>query len=241
MSKMNRKGIVLLIVIGLLALSGMALAQSHEGEESDDTIFNFGYDEGFHLLIWNTSPTDGSNDCRLQNGDVKARYGPTEDGLIVVDGLTESVEGPEEGPEVSFPGRVDGEVINEELLYSESEECSLGAVDVTGPNGQVNHGMFMKAWNSAWDGVGRGCLNRHLAGSDLGKEDGQQIKANVDSDFVPVEEGETGVIDFLTFTADCEHGNGNGNGHGNGAEAAANSGGRPDSPGKSGDARGRNK
>ena len=116
-SKMNREGIVLLIVIGRLALSGMARAQSHEGEESDDTIFNFGYDEGFHLLIWNTSPTDGSNDCTLQNGDVKARYGPTEDGLIVVDGLTESVEGPEEGPEVSVPGRVDGEGINEELLY----------------------------------------------------------------------------------------------------------------------------
>jgi len=235
-SKMNRKGIVLLIVIGLLALSGMALAQSHEGEESDDTIFNFGYDEGFHLLVWNTSPIDGPNDCTLQNGDVKARYGLNEDGLIVVDGLTQG-DPPEE---VSFPGREDGDG-DGDVFYSESEECSLGTVDVTGPNGQVNHGMFMKAWNSAWDGVGRGCLNRHLAGSDLGKEDGQQIKANVDSDFVPVEEGETGVIDFLTFTADCEHGNGNGNGHGNGAEAAANSGGRPDSPGKSGDARGRNK
>ena len=230
---MNRKGIVLLTVIGLLALSSMALAQSDEGEESEDTIFNFGYDEGFHLLVWNTSPTNGSNDCTLENGVVNATYSLTGDGLIVVDGLTQG-EGEDE-MEVSFPAREDGDG---DVFYSDSGECGLRAADVTGPNGQVNHGMFMKLWNSLDQGKGLGCLTRHLAGSDLGKED--QIKvSDVDSDFAPVTEGETGVIDFLTFTADCEHGNGNGNG--NSSEAAANSGGRPDSPGKSGDAPGRNK
>jgi hypothetical protein len=247
---MKRKGFVLLTVIALLALSGMALAQPGEGEETeetDDTVFNFAYDEGFRLLVLNISPTDGLNDCTLQNdenGDVVATY-LTEEGSIVVDRLTHSVEGPEEGPEVVFPGRDD----NDEVLYSESAECGLSAAEVTGPNGQVNHGMVMKAWNSflkAWnyEGKGRGCLNRYLAGSNLGK-DGQQVKVSDDSsDFTPVVDGDTGVINFSTFAADCEHGksnNGNGNGHGNSSEAGANRGGRPDSPGKSGEAAGHNK
>ncbi|MFB3050734.1 MAG: hypothetical protein ACE1Z0_01965, partial [Acidimicrobiia bacterium] len=175
MLKMKRKGFVLLTVIALLALSSMALAQPDEGEETDDTVFNFGYDEGFRLLVLNSSPTDGPNDCTLENGDVEATY-LTEDGSIVVDRLTHSVEGPEEGPEVVFPGRDD----NDEVLYSESAECGLSAVDVTGPNGQVNHGMFMKAWNSIYEGTGRGCLNRYLAQSNLGK-DGQQVKVSDDS------------------------------------------------------------
>ncbi len=227
---MKRKGIVLLIVIGLLALSGMALAQSHEGEESEDTVFNFAYDDISHLLVWNTSPTEGLNDCTLQNpenGLLNATYGLTVEGLIVVDGLTQGVD--PNVTEVSFPARVDGDAF---LPYSFDSECGLRAADVTGPNGQVNHGMIMKAWNSAWDGVGRGCLNRYLAGSELGKDE-QQIKASDDSGFTPVTDGVTGEIAFLTFPADCEHGNGNGNGNGNvnSSEAAANRGGRPDSPG----------
>ncbi len=236
---MKRKGFVLLTVIALLALSSMALAQPGEGEETDDTVFNFGYDEGFRLLVLNASPTDGPNDCTLQddeNGVLNATY-LTDDGVIVVDELTEGED--ENETEVVFPGRDD----NDEVLYSDSEECGLRAVDVTGPNGQVNHGMFMKAWNSIYEGKGRGCLNRHLAGSNLGK-DGQQVKVSDDSsDFTPVVDGDTGMVEFSTFAADCEHGksnNGNGNGHGNSSEAGANRGGRPDSPGKSGEAHGRN-
>lgn len=237
----------MLTVVGLMALSGLALAQPGEEEEPADTVFNFGYDEEFHLLVWNTSATDGQYDCTLENGPVNPKY-LTEDGLILVDGLTSEVEG--EAMDVIFLDREDEAA--EPLPYSADGDCALNAADVAGPNGQINHGMFMKLFNSLREGQRRGCLNRYLAQSHLGKGD-QQIKvSDVDPDFVSVMDADTGEIVFSTFAADCERGksgngngkskkNDNGNGTGDGPEASKEEGGRPDSPGKSGQAPGRNK
>lgn len=229
MRNLKRRGVVLLTFIGLLALSGLASAQLGEEEEPEDTMFNFGYDEKFHLLVWNTSPSNGPNDCTLENRAVNPSY-LTETGSILVDGLTR------EGTDVTFPDR---EVETADPLpYSSDNDCKLHAAEIAGPNGQINHGMFMKLFNSLYEGQGRGCLNRYLAQSDLGKGDQHIRVSDDDPDFVPVVDEDTGEIVFSTFAADCERGK---NGNGNGPEAASNRDGRPDSPGKSGDAPGRNK
>ena len=236
----KRQGAVVLTVIGLVAFAGLASAQEQPTEEPteerEDTVFNFGYDEEFHLLVWNTSATDGQYDCTLENGPVNPKY-LTEDGLILVDGLTSEVEG--EAVDVVFLDREDEAA--EPLPYSADGDCALNAAEVAGPNGQINHGMFMKLFNSLREGQRRGCLNRYLAQSHLGKGD-QQIKvSDVDPDFVSVMDADTGEIVFSTFAADCERGksgngngkskkNDNGNGTGDGPEASKEEDGRPTHP-----------
>ena len=112
--------------------------------------------------------------------------------------------------------------------------CGLSGGEVSGPNGQVNHGMFMKLFNSLYDGRGRGCVVRHLAQSDLGKGD-QQVQANDTTPFESVEAGDTGTVDFTTTEADCEHGR-KADEQGGGAELEARGGngsnGKPDHAGK---------
>lgn len=193
--------------LGLLGHEGPPAA---EGEEAEDTVFNFGYDEELHLLVTGTSSTEGDYDCSLEQEDDNpsylTRYAVGED-EIAVDELSL------DGEAVEFPAR-DGE--SDPVVYGDAEECALGAAEVAGPNGQVNHGQFMKTFNELYEGTGRGCINRHLAQSDLGKGD-QQIKvSDVDPDFESVADGDQGEVTFSTILADCERGNGNGNGNGNG-------------------------
>ena len=248
--------------VAVLGLSGVAAAvtapetflepivgadESEEDASDDgpeDTVFNFGYDEGLHLFVWNTTPTEGQYDCSLENGPLHLTYGAA-NGEITVDELADDAEGEQV---VTFPDRHD-EDGDASLDYGPDSECALNAAGVAGPNGQINHGMFMKLFNSVYEGTGRGCVVRHLAQSDLGKGDQQIQVSEVDTDFVSVMEGDTGVVDFETVLADCERGNGNGH-RGNGHrpqisdasdEESNQEGGRPESPGRSGDAPGRNK
>lgn len=135
-------------------------------------------------------------------------------------------------------------------------ECELTGGEVAGPNGQVNHGMFMKLFNSLFEGTGRGCVVRHLAQSDLGKGD-QQVEGNDDGGEIEGEPSENeNSIDFTTIEtlcqgtddADAEVGDddleaelveeGNGKPPWAGKPEGA---GKPDSPGKSGSAPGKNK
>jgi hypothetical protein len=126
-------------------------------------------------------------------------------------------------------------------------DCELTEGEVAGPNGQVNHGMFMKLFNSLFEGSGRGCVVRHLAQSDLGKGD-QQVKAGeeeVESDG-PEVEGEAS-IEFTTIETLCQRGPGDDaeldeEGKGKPPWAGKPDGkGKPESPGKSGSAPGKNK
>lgn len=126
-------------------------------------------------------------------------------------------------------------------------DCELTEGEVAGPNGQVNHGMFMKLFNSVFEGSGRGCVVRHLAQSDLGKGD-QQVKGGEEgSDATDVEAEES--IDFTTIETLCQKGSGDGDdagieeeGKGKPSWAGKPEGkGKSESPGKSGSAPGRNK
>jgi len=239
-SNLKRIGIVVIALIGLSAVSSLAFADDpaeSEGEKPEDTVFNFGYDPINHVFTWNTSNLDDLHDCTLENGELTATYRkPSEDGTIAIDKL-EDVDGvvmfrdraAEDLPEDVTPAGAP-------IAYAGSEgACGLSGAAVAGPNGQVNHGQFMKLFNSLHDGTGRGCLKRHLAKSALGKDD-QQVKV---SDVEEIAMTDTGMISFETRLADCQHGNSD-KGERHGATSPEKSG-RPDSPGKSGSAPGHNK
>jgi hypothetical protein len=267
MRKLERSGITLLVLIGLLAGATVAWADTddaieieiedlQEAEAKEETLFNFGYDMINRILVWGLSALDGVYDCTL-DGPYTATYGTTgEQGGIPVDNLEDGAG------VVSFPNRPPEEVDDElepadaPVEYSGADgDCGVSGGEVSGPNGQVNHGMFMKLFNSLYEGTGRGCVVRHLAQSDLGKGE-QQVQVGGEA-VDPVGAGDTGTVDFTSVEADCEHGKAvddsadsdleiqsNGNGNGNGRPDHA---GKPDqagsssSPGNSGSAPGHNK
>ncbi|HEX6300657.1 MAG TPA: hypothetical protein VF148_09365 [Acidimicrobiia bacterium] len=171
---MKKKITIMAAVVGLLAVSGLAVAAEHDGDDAEDTVFNFGYDEVNHVLVWGISPIDSQDDCPLGDA-VEVTYGSTDDGVIQVPLLPD-------------------------------DACGLSGVAVPGPNGQVNHGMFMKAINSVYEGTGRGCVNRYIAHSDLGKGDDQIQVSDVDPDGTEVNQGDQGTVDFESVFADCERG-----------------------------------
>lgn len=215
MRTLRRFGITVLVLTALLAGSGLAWAQTddedvieiEDSEDVMDTLFNFGYDLVNRLFLWNLSALDGIYDCTLENGPLTATYGEaTETGLVPVDNL----EG--DAGAVQFPNRPADQVADDlepadsPASYAGADgDCGLSGGEVSGPNGQVNHGMFMKLFNSLYEGRGRGCVARHLAQSDLGRGD-QQIQAGEDTDFESVEAGDTGTVEFTSAEADCEHG-----------------------------------
>ncbi len=213
---------VSLVVGALMALAGVAAATEHE-----DTTFNYGYDEANRLLVLNTSPFDVL--------DPEAACQLDED--LEDDAGTEHF--------VSYTSFDPIEV--EDLEDVDGTTCEMQATEVTGPAGQVNHGMFLKAINSLYDGPRRGCVIRHLAQSDLGKDD-QQILASdpeADPEFDPLTSPST--VEFFTALADCEKSdNGEtaglqGNGNGKGRPEWAGQKGGPNSAGKSGSAPGRDR
>ncbi|MGH8947523.1 MAG: hypothetical protein ACRDXF_01595 [Acidimicrobiia bacterium] len=248
MRTLRRFGVTALVLTGLLAGSGVALAQTddedvieiEDAEDVNDTLFNLGYDIFNRLFLWNLSALDGIFDCALENGVLTATYGETsEAGLVPVENL-EGVAGV-----VEFPNRPADEVADDlepadaPVAYAGADgECGLSGGEVSGPNGQVNHGMFMKLFNSLYEGRGRGCVVRHLAQSDLGKGD-QQIQANDTTPFESVEAGDTGTVEFTSAEADCEHGRTAGEqdvGPESDAQAGNGSNGKPDHAGKPDDA-----
>jgi hypothetical protein len=229
--------------------------EDSEEPDRDDTLFNFGYDLINRIFVWGLSSLDGVYDCTLENGPLTATYGEAGDDDIPVDNL----EG--DSGVVSFPNRPADEVADDlepadaPIEYSGSDgECGVTGGDVSGPNGQVNHGMFMKLFNRVYDGTGRGCVVRHLAQSDLGKGD-QLVQAGDDDVIDPVEAGDTATIDFTSVEADCERGNkdseetgdteharsGNPNGKPDHAGKPDSAGKKSSSPGNSGSAPGHNK
>jgi hypothetical protein len=125
-----------------------------------------------------------------------------------------------------------------------SADCGVSAVSV-GVNGHINHGTFMKLFNELIDMQGRGCLNRWLAQSQLGKNE-QHVR---NTDFVVAEIAAAGDIDFETAIASCDRGKkdkpedhpGRGHGKEKTNDGEGNAKGRPTSPGKSAEAPGHNK
>lgn len=196
---MRKKLIVLTTILGLLAFSGVAAADEHETGESGDTTFNFGYDEDNGVFIWGSFPSDGETDCAL-NGELKATYAEGDNGGLLLEDLVH-LEGGE----------------------SVDSDCALTAAEVAGPQGQVNHGMFLKTFNAMFDGKARGCMVRHIAQTGLGKDTEQVKVSEVDPEAEGVQEGDTGEIDFETVMTDCLHGPDDAE-----VEGASNGKGRPD-------------
>jgi hypothetical protein len=242
---MRPRIIALVAAFSLLFSAGIATANSEEQDPRGDTLFNFGYDAQAQLFLSNTHATESSPyDCTLENGTLTATYGDSVDGVIPVDALTN------EGGPVSF-GPTEFELVDGLTPASADYEgadgpCGIFAVAV-GTKGHINHGQFMKVFKQLIDMQGRGYLNRWIAQSDLGKGD-QQIKKG-DEPGLEIEAG----IDFTTVIASCDHGKKEkpedhpGNGHAkDGGDKGDNDGGdhrrgRPDSPGKSGNAPGHDK
>lgn len=213
MQRLKRSGVTILALIGLLSGSAVAWAAEEEAaeveieaDESADTLFNFGYDLVNRVFVWGLSRLDGVYDCTLENGTLTATYGTTDDeGVVPVDNLEDGAG------TVLFPNRPADEVADDQvpaetpIAYMGADgECGLSGGNVPGPNGQVNHGMFMKLFNSLYEGTRRGCVVRHLAQSGLGRGD-QQVQAG-DEAVEPVTMGDTGAIDFTSVETDCERG-----------------------------------
>ena len=224
MLKLKRSSVLLIVVMGLLATSGIALA-GHDDSHAEDTEFSFGYDETNHILSLNIGPNWEPYVCNFENGPLTATYGTAdEDGVIPIETLEDSdgaktfearsVDDLRDPDDYAGPGSAP---------YGTDGVCVLSGMEVAGPNGQVNHGQFMKAAKSLlsglYEGKGHGCLVRHLAQSDVGKTGWTEPD-----------------ITFFTFQADCERGKKKDNG-----EAESTRGGRPDTRGNSANAPGHNK
>lgn len=212
---MKRRLTIMLAVVGMLASAGIAAAAEEDPEDRDDTVFNYGYDEENHVLLWGAHPTDGLYDCTIDvDGLLTASYGLTGEGLVIVETLHDDQDAVvvfQPTPEGELSEEFEGQAATDPVDYpGPNDECIVGGGVVDGPNGQVNHGMIMKLFNSVYEGPGRGCLVRHLAKSDFGKGDQQINVPDVDSEEdVDLSEVDDAEVAFQTALTDCEHGNAN--------------------------------
>ena len=247
--KMNKTLVILLVLIGLLGISSVALA-GHEDGHAEDTKFSFGYDNANHLLALNSGPNYEPYDCKFQNGTLTATYGAeTADGVIPVDELDLTGGTADDGTSTKeFDARLEEDLPEGEFVatpatiaYGTPDLCVVSGVIVAGPNGQINHGQFMKAakslFNSLYDIKGQGCIVRHLAKSSIGKGNDPSHLTVSEAETLGFEFGGAGTfgdIDFTTVEADCDRGKKD-----KGDTTATASSGK--TKGKSADAPGRNK
>lgn len=203
---MRRTTVVLTTIIGLLAISGLAMASSHSAEKNDG-VLNFAADSGpdGEFLFWNiTSLEFGEDDFT---------------------GLYDSCALEGQGP---FQYTWDGAALQLDGYTDDGTCSSFQGGDVTADGHPLNHGAFMSAFNSWYEGTGRGCIVRHLAQSDLGK----------------TTDTTAGEIDFESAALDCQHGNSSVD-HPTDNDSDTSPPGKDkwgeDKPGRSGDAPGRNK
>ncbi|MEX1037361.1 MAG: hypothetical protein WDZ96_00730 [Acidimicrobiia bacterium] len=213
MQKLKRTGITTLVLLGLFVSSGVALAETAETEVIEEEATDT-------ELVMDTLFSFGYD---LINGLFLWNISSIDEPCALPTAEeAESETEPESDPD---------------------PDCELTEGEVAGPEGQVNHGMFMKLFNSLYEGTGRGCVVRHLAQSDLGMGD-QQVE--VDGEGEAETDPEVAVsdvdeaVDFTTIETVCQHGPGNGDvldseddGTGKPAWAGKPEGvGKPDSPGK---------
>lgn len=199
----KRLSIVVAVLTGLLAISSVAFAD-HDEPRDDDTTVSFGYDEVNHILAVNSGDNDTPYVCEFRNGALDATYVDILNGFFEIDSLMSG------GSPWDFDARDASEVSHDydpyapglPILYTGVEgECAVHGALVGGPNGQINHGQFMKAAKSLIDKKGRGCIVREFAHSDIGKTEATRLRT---SDVEPLfEPADSGDIIFETFEADC--------------------------------------
>ena len=226
----------------ILATAGIASANGEDTDPRIDTLFTYGYDAQTHLFFSNTHTTDSTPlDCTL-SGTFNAKYEDSKDGTVSVVGLSGDGEGPVIFEETGFVLAEEVEEAAGSAEYKFDGVCGISGITV---EDDMNHGQFMKLFNESIDMGGRGCLNRWLAKSGLGKDDPDATAP----DFTDPAIDFAGIIDFTTVETDCIHGNqdraedhpGRGHKTGDTDAEATNGHGRPDAPGKSDKARGRDK
>lgn len=196
MKRLRSRTVVFLAVVGLFAFSGIALAAG-----DDDTVFNYGYDQDSQFFAWNVTSLDWEPDY----AELAEELGFDSD-FEVLQELC-GLQDPEAEP-VEYTYDFDGES-GGITVYLEGEPVDCATFQggyVTGPSGQVNHGMFLRLFNSIYDGPAKGCVVRHVAQSDLGKDD-QQVKSDPEFETPETVESITGgTINFTTAVADCQKG-----------------------------------
>ena len=198
----------MMVAVGLLAMAGVSWADdSIPSDEipSGDTLISYGYDAENHAFIVHTSSTDSAYDCTVP-AEVLVGYGSLEDGSFEVT-LFE-----EEGIAVEFDERAPGEAteaLDGQPAAEPDQICQFDASVIAGPNGQINHGQFMKLFHQIVGKETSRCFNRIIAQSDLGKGD-QQVRTSDIEDAVAGAEAEEafeeGVAGFETFVATCDPG-----------------------------------
>ena len=220
--KMNKTLVILPVLIGLLGVSSVALA-GHDDEHVEDTQFSFGYDLANHLLAINIGPNWDPYVCDFENGELTATYGDADiDGVIPVNELDLSTSIEADGTSTKeFVARPQEDLLEgvpvadpPSLPYDGADGvCGVSGVIVAGPNGQINHGQFMKAakslFNSLYDIKGQGCIVRHLAKSSIGKGNDPSHLTVSEAEalaFVFGGVGTMGDIKFTTIEADCDRG-----------------------------------
>lgn len=202
MQSLRNKIIFVVAVMGAFSITGAVLAS--EGE-ADDTVINHGYDEDSRFFMWNVTSLDYQPylDAIADDDTIGA-----DDFDALLDACGLEVDSPDPA---EYQYSFDGDTITLTLPDGSEYEGTCGEFvgsEVTGPAGQVNHGMFLKTFNALFDGPKRGCIVRHIAQSDLGKGD-QQVAAGDDADSEPTEPTNgaiQGSVTFTTVAADCQHG-----------------------------------
>jgi hypothetical protein len=196
-SKLRRSWFVIMMAIGLLATAGVASAGESVPQDeaaAGDTLVSYGYAAENHVFIVHTSSTDSTFDCSVPS-HVMVGYGSLEDGSFAVTVFDE------EGVAVEFLERPSDEPTSEA-----GESCQFSGSVIGGPNGQINHGQFMKLFHQILGKKTSGCLNRVIAQSDLGKGD-QQVGTSDIEDTLEVDEAfDSGEATFESFLATCDPG-----------------------------------
>jgi len=232
--KLRKSWTALVVVVGLVGVSSVALAeQVDDGRE--DTELSFAYDADDHFLAINISDNDTSWVCDYGTDPLVGSYGePDGDGKILIEELKDG------DADYEFSARPedlvgdDYDVEEGSTPYTDEGPCIVNGIVVGGPNGQINHGQYLKAAKSLFDMKGHGCIVRHLAQSDIGKYETQLKTSDVDQEWVFDEAGDGANLTFSYFETDCKHGKKE-KGENGPAQAA-------DRPrGKSADAPGKNK
>lgn len=167
----------LLALAALVAVPAMAEEAAETETDSADRALIHSYDPDAMQLLWATSGVDPDAEdyCNVEDGD---EYTYEVDGDEVT--VTLGEDALEEGEDLS-------------------EACDFTATDVTGPQGQVNHGTVVSAFVHALKAngyTGIGCYVKLIAQTDYGKGD-QQIKVGEDAP-----EATEGEAEPLTFSVD---------------------------------------
>ena len=198
------------ITIAISVITILLLGLAASAAMDDNTVVNLGFDENSQFFLWNVTSLDYepwldavAADDELGDADFET--------LLAMCGITAEGDDP-----ATLDFTFDGATLS--VFDSEGAPVDTGicgafvGATVIGPAGQVNHGMFMKVFNSLYEGTHRGCVARVIAQSGLGKDDQQVRPEDVDDTAEaegPQDGTVTGTATFETETTRCRVDKGN--------------------------------